>query len=125
MSGRCEARYSVQFLSPPSEQVDSAVSAWEIATEQRLGKLDGAPSAAARFGELTAADGFVHLPIAYRHGVRAGSYDVQHRDPFDRMLAAQSGSPSFLPRRTLKGSRLVRPDVFLPCGTEAGYDSHS
>jgi PIN domain nuclease of toxin-antitoxin system len=68
----------------------SAASAWEIATKRRLGKLAGLPQAAARFAELVAADGFHHLPVDYLHGLRAGGYGVAHRDPFDRMLAAQS-----------------------------------
>jgi PIN domain nuclease of toxin-antitoxin system len=67
----------------------SAASAWEIATKQRLGKLDDVPQATERYGELVAADGFVHLPMTHLHGLRAGAYPVKHRDPFDRMLAAQ------------------------------------
>lgn len=68
----------------------SAASAWEIATKQRLGKLDQVPDATRRFGELVAADGFSHLAITHLHALRAGAYDTAHRDPFDRMLAAQS-----------------------------------
>ena len=68
----------------------SAASAWEIATKQRLGKLDQVPDATRRFGELVAADGFTHLAVTYLHALRAGAYDTAHRDPFDRMLAAQS-----------------------------------
>src|SRR5690606_23943649 len=67
----------------------SAASAWEVAAKQRLGKLDGLPPVAEWFGELTAADDFVPLTITIRHALRAGGYDVPHRDPFDRMLAAQ------------------------------------
>ena len=48
------------------------------------------PQATSRFDELVMADGFVHLAITHRHAVRAGTYDSTHRDPFDRMLAAQS-----------------------------------
>jgi PIN domain nuclease of toxin-antitoxin system len=48
------------------------------------------PEAAARFSELVAADGFTHLPITHLHSLQAGGYRVDHRDPFDRMLAAQS-----------------------------------
>ena len=36
------------------------------------------------------ADGFEHLPIIWQHRLLAGSYPQEHRDPFDRMLAAQS-----------------------------------
>lgn len=79
------------LLGDESNQVFvSAASAWEIATKQRLGKLDDVPGAAARYAELVDADGFTHLPITHLHGLRAGGYDVAHRDPFDRMLAAQS-----------------------------------
>ena len=68
----------------------SAASAWEIATKQRLGKLDGVPSATEQFSELAAADGFVHLAVSHLHALRAGAYRTEHRDPFDRMLAAQA-----------------------------------
>lgn len=68
----------------------SAASAWEVAAKQRLGKLDSAPRATERFADLAAANGFAHLPVTYLHGLRAGGYDCAHRDPFDRMLAAQS-----------------------------------
>ena len=68
----------------------SAASAWEIATKYRLGKLQQASEAVSRFNELIAADGFTHLPITHLHALRAGAFDLDHRDPFDRMLAAQS-----------------------------------
>lgn len=68
----------------------SAASAWEISTKQRIGKLDELPEVVNRFGELVAADGFNHLPVKYLHALRAGGYEAAHRDPFDRMLAAQS-----------------------------------
>ena len=78
-------------ISDPSVEVNvSAASAWEIATLQRLGRLDQAPGAVQRYHELVQADGFRHLPISHLHCLRAGSYSVDHRDPFDRMLAAQS-----------------------------------
>ncbi len=68
----------------------SAASAWEVSTKQRLGKLGDLAQATSRFAELVAADGFQHLPVDYRHALRAGAYPAAHRDPFDRMLAAQS-----------------------------------
>ncbi len=73
-----------------NEILVSAASAWEIAIKTRLGKLASIPEAAARYGELIAADGFVHLPITHRHALRAGAYPALHKDPFDRMLAAQA-----------------------------------
>jgi PIN domain nuclease of toxin-antitoxin system len=68
----------------------SAASAWEIATKHRLGKLNEAADALRRFDELVSADGFEHLPVSHFHGIRAGGHAAEHRDPFDRMLAAQS-----------------------------------
>ena len=73
-----------------SEVFVSAASAWEIATLHRLGRLNHAPGAFQRFRELIEADGFRHLAIDYLHCLRAGAYPAEHRDPFDRMLAAQS-----------------------------------
>ena len=88
----------------------SAASAWEIATKLRLGKLDQAAGACDRFTELIAADGFSLMPIEACHALKAGSYRVSHRDPFDRMLAAQS---------SLEGIKLLTRDpAFKQFGTD-------
>ncbi len=68
----------------------SAASAWEIATKYRLGKLGIGRESVERFDELVGLDGFTHLPVSHALALRAGSLDTEHRDPFDRMLAAQS-----------------------------------
>ena len=68
----------------------SAASAREIATRHGLGKPNEAAGAVHRFDDLVAADGFEHLTVGHLHGLKAGGYAVEHRDPFDRMLAAQS-----------------------------------
>ena len=82
---------SRQAIADEGNQVlVSAASAWEIATKFRLGKLLHAAQALDRFNELVAADGFEHLPISYLHSLKAGGYSNEHRDPFDRMLAAQA-----------------------------------
>ena len=80
-----------QWLGDEGNQVlVSAVSAWEIATKQRLGKLQGIAPVADWYSDLVAADGFLHLPVTHAHALRAGAYAMAHRDPFDRMLAAQA-----------------------------------
>ena len=63
----------------------SAASFWEIAIKRRLGKLayDGSARAAA------ADAGFEALAIDAADAETAGGLDWDHRDPFDRMLAAQ------------------------------------
>ena len=68
----------------------SAASAWEIATKVRLGKLPGAAATAADLRQVVAAQGFLHLPISFAHGQAAGVLPGPHKDPFDRMLMAQS-----------------------------------
>lgn len=68
----------------------SAVSAWEIGTKVRLGKLPGAEDLAADFAGWLARERFEPLPISVEHGIRAGLLPGAHKDPFDRMLIAQS-----------------------------------
>ncbi|MEA5392274.1 type II toxin-antitoxin system VapC family toxin [Cyanobium gracile UHCC 0139] len=68
----------------------SAASGWEIATMVRLGKLPAAASLLEELPTVLAAQGFELLAIELRHGLRAGSYGLAHRDPFDRLLAAQA-----------------------------------
>lgn len=39
---------------------------------------------------VTAELGVSHLQVKPEHGLKAGAFNVSHKDPFDRMLAAQS-----------------------------------
>ena len=68
----------------------SAASAWEITTKARLGKLPGALEVAADIGGCLRGQQFTPLDITIDHAQRAGSLPGAHRDPFDRMLIAQS-----------------------------------
>lgn len=68
----------------------SAASAWEIATKVRIGKLPGAAEVAERFSEIISDQDFNSLPITAEHARQAGLMPGEHRDPFDRMLIAQS-----------------------------------
>lgn len=68
----------------------SAASAWEITTKARLGKLPGATDVAADVSACVASQGFVALDITLLHAQKAGRLPGDHRDPFDRMLIAQS-----------------------------------
>jgi PIN domain nuclease of toxin-antitoxin system len=68
----------------------STVSAWEIATKVRIGKLPGALAVAERYLETIAVQGFTPLSITTDHALRAGTLPGSHRDPFDRMLIAQA-----------------------------------
>ncbi len=68
----------------------SAASAWEIATKHRLGKLPDADAVAGNLSAIIEQLGFRALPISLGHAERAGALPGEHRDPFDRMLIAQS-----------------------------------
>jgi PIN domain nuclease of toxin-antitoxin system len=68
----------------------SAASAWEITTKARLGKLPGAVDVAADVAAAVSSQGFVSLDITLVHAQRAGRLPGPHRDPFDRVLVAQS-----------------------------------
>ncbi|WP_433375144.1 type II toxin-antitoxin system VapC family toxin [Actinoplanes sp. CA-142083] len=63
----------------------SAVTIWEVAIKQSIGKLkpDDLP-------EHVRDSGFRHLDITAEHGIAAARLPLLHRDPFDRMLIAQA-----------------------------------
>lgn len=75
---------------PGSFVLVSAASAWEISTKHRLGKLPEAGEAVAGLPSLLRTARFETLPITVEHAMAAGSLPGPHRDPFDRMLIAQS-----------------------------------
>jgi len=68
----------------------SSASAWEIATKHRLGRLPEASVLVQDMPGWFARAGLTELPISVSHAQRAGALPAPHRDPFDRMLAAQS-----------------------------------
>jgi PIN domain nuclease of toxin-antitoxin system len=68
----------------------SAASALEVTTKYRLGRLPKAAELALDFTRIVTDEGMELLPISAEHAARAGLFEVPHRDPFDRVLAAQS-----------------------------------
>lgn len=68
----------------------SPVSAIEIATKSRKEKLEFQTTLARDFAAQTALEGFRELPISSEHAQLAGSFDNPHKDPWDRLLAAQA-----------------------------------
>ena len=68
----------------------SAVSAYEIMNKYRIGKLSEFDDIANNYFELIEEFGINSLPINERHSHLAGEFEWAHRDPFDRMLAAQA-----------------------------------
>ena len=68
----------------------SPVSAIEISTKDRRGQLEFATSLAHDFSSQVSAQGFTQLPITAEHAQLAGSFIQPHKDPWDRLLAAQA-----------------------------------
>lgn len=68
----------------------SAVSAWEISTKFRIGRLPGAREIALDMDTCLSSQGFMAIPITLDQARQAGLLQGTHRDPFDRMLIAQS-----------------------------------
>ncbi len=68
----------------------SSACVWEIATKYRIGRLPEAQSVANDVPYWINKAGFNPLAISPEHAQLAGSWKIDHRDPFDRMLAAQA-----------------------------------
>jgi PIN domain nuclease of toxin-antitoxin system len=75
---------------PHNELLVSAASAWEIGTTSRLGKLDGARAVVLGYRDHLVRIRATELPISGHHALTAGTLAWEHRDPFDRMIAAQA-----------------------------------
>ena len=75
---------------PDHRIVVSSASEREIAPKHRLGRLDSATPLVRDFSAWISKAGFEELAISSAHAVLAGAWGVSHKDPFDRMLAAQS-----------------------------------
>jgi PIN domain nuclease of toxin-antitoxin system len=76
--------------NPSHHILVSSVSAWEIATKYRIGKLPEAKQIVEEYSQILRQSKFAELPISSAHALRAGSLPIPHRDPFDRMIMAQA-----------------------------------
>lgn len=73
-----------------NEILVSAASAMEVTTKHRLGKLDEVAALVGDFAGTLAAADYTILAIELDHAALAGSLDIAHKDPFDRLLIAQA-----------------------------------
>lgn len=89
-SPRLSSRARELFASEDNEICISAVVAWELATKVRLGKWAEASPIATDVMRIIRDNDFAPLPVSIEHARVAGFLAGRHRDPFDRMLAAQS-----------------------------------
>jgi PIN domain nuclease of toxin-antitoxin system len=92
----------------------SAVTAWELATKNRLGKWPAVERIIDDFPSLLRRSRFAPLSISVAHARLAGALAGPHRDPFDRMLAAQS--------REEKATMVSRDAVSRDFGVDVIWD---
>ena len=86
--GALSAKARGLIADPQNEILVSAISAWEISTKVRLGKLPGAEQLEAEYMTVMGRAGFTLVAMDTAMALRAGRLRAEHRDPFDRMLAA-------------------------------------
>jgi PIN domain nuclease of toxin-antitoxin system len=87
---RLSARARQVLEDGANEILVSSASGWEIMTKHRLGKLPHAGEAVRDLRGAVQRAGFEPRPISLEHAIEARRLALPHRDPFDRMLAAQS-----------------------------------
>ena len=87
---RLSRRARAAIAAPGNECLVSAATAWELAIKVSLGKLKVDGDLARFLGEQLAVNRFRSLPVEVSHAVRVARLPFHHRDPFDRLLAAQA-----------------------------------
>lgn len=83
----------------------SAVSAWEISIKERAGKLAVSRDLLEDFDVTIASQNFEALAVSTKHAFQGGRLLARHKDPFDRLLAAQA---------LVEGLTLVSGDQKMP-----------
>jgi PIN domain nuclease of toxin-antitoxin system len=68
----------------------SVASLWEMATKARLGRFPEAIDLLHDLDDILERFEIKTIPISRSHAMEAGMLPGPHRDPFDRMLIAQS-----------------------------------
>jgi PIN domain nuclease of toxin-antitoxin system len=92
------------IVDTDNEVYVSPVTAMEICTKVRIGKLDEARALATNFAGQMQEEGFVELPLTLKHSEMAGGFEAANNDPWDRLLVAQA---------QLEGLTLVSCDAKL------------
>ena len=80
----------VRKLLPSANSWLSVASLWEILIKAKIGKMPLPKPAGPFVMEKLTRNGVQILPVTSDHVLRVESLPDYHRDPFDRMLIAQS-----------------------------------
>ena len=87
---RISSRAATLIADPDCAVFVSIATVWEIAVKAALGQLEMPVDLGAFLRNELARNGFENLPITFEHAVAVGDLPGHHRDPFDRLLIAQS-----------------------------------
>lgn len=90
LADRRLSKSAAELLHDPENTLHlSAAVGWEIATKHRIGKLPEGADILRRLNGGSILLAIEPLPISMEHAVSAGLFIAAHRDPFDRVIAAQ------------------------------------
>jgi PIN domain nuclease of toxin-antitoxin system len=81
---------SADLLADADVRLVSAVSIWELAIKQHLGKLSVRSDVRTWTRRVTTELVLEHLPVTADHAAAVEHLPDVHRDPFDRLLVAQA-----------------------------------
>ena len=88
LAGKSLPARAAELIRDPANQIyASAASVWEVAIKVSLGKIRIDPD---EFVAALRESGFQELSVTVRHASRVAELPKHHRDPFDRLLVAQS-----------------------------------
>jgi PIN domain nuclease of toxin-antitoxin system len=83
---RIGANAVAQLVDDGNSVLLSAAVVWEVAIKTSLGKLAAPPA----FAQTLVDAGALPLSVSIEHAERVAGLPWHHRDPFDRVLVAQS-----------------------------------
>jgi PIN domain nuclease of toxin-antitoxin system len=83
-------RARTAVANPDNEVFFSIASCWELAIKLSLGELRLTQRLERFIPEQMTLNGFSLFAVELRHVVRVAALPFHHRDPFDRLLAAQA-----------------------------------
>lgn len=89
-SSQLSAHAKAIIEEPANDKLVSMANIWEIAIKTSLGKLKIAQPIGKFIPQQLQLNGFELFDIKFEHIAKIGYLPFHHRDPFDRLLIAQS-----------------------------------
>ena len=89
-SSRMSEKAEALVQDPTNRKFLSLATPWEVGIKVSTGKLTVSQPVEQFFAEEMDANSVQMLPITLAHITRVSTLPFHHRDPFDRMLVAQS-----------------------------------